>query len=226
MRGPGTRSWILGSKFSRSPAQERDASTIRSSCRELRKHFLIAHASWLYDLLTEGRTARKGLDRLAFDASERFPGLVPSAAQIADERKRPQSEKEGYDIDQTIFLHGLLHCAGSRSLVPDQYQSDATKVLLNASVEKENIQYEKNLRCLGQLQRASWRLESCRRRKPFVRAHCFTVHIVGAAHRNYPKAKQRLLITAGARAVMGSKWTSQQGPARNGAVSTGVGQSR
>jgi thioesterase DpgC len=92
----------------RSLDQNQRVEKLRDDCRSLRRQFLALHADWLYRVLTRDFTAHKGLSELAYSAAEFCPGLVPSPAQIADERTRPQSEKEGYEIDQGVFFHTLL----------------------------------------------------------------------------------------------------------------------
>ena len=53
---------------------------------------------------------------LAFAAAERFPGLVPTRAQLAAECAHPQADKDGREIDQGIFFRALLRSpnAGTR----------------------------------------------------------------------------------------------------------------
>ncbi|MCP9955361.1 enoyl-CoA hydratase/isomerase family protein [Actinomadura madurae] len=45
---------------------------------------------------------------LAEAAAPAFPGLVPGAERLAAERARPQTAKEGHEIDQGIFFRGVL----------------------------------------------------------------------------------------------------------------------
>lgn len=49
-----------------------------------------------------------GLEDLADAAAERFPGLVPTRAQVKAEGLLPQRDKVGLEIDQGIFMRGLL----------------------------------------------------------------------------------------------------------------------
>src|SRR5262249_10397383 len=55
-----------------------------------------------------GRTRYLRLAGLVAAAAEAFPGLVPTAAQLAVERSRRQADKEGREIDQGIFLGAVL----------------------------------------------------------------------------------------------------------------------
>ncbi|WP_262402882.1 (3,5-dihydroxyphenyl)acetyl-CoA 1,2-dioxygenase DpgC [Actinomadura sp. CNU-125] len=58
--------------------------------------------------MTAGRTRDLRIDALVEAAADTFPGLVPTAARIAAERTRAQADKEGLEIDQGIFLRGVL----------------------------------------------------------------------------------------------------------------------
>ncbi len=43
-------------------------------------------------------------EELVYAAAERFPGLVPTRAEMAPERARPLADKEGIEIAQGLFL--------------------------------------------------------------------------------------------------------------------------
>jgi thioesterase DpgC len=62
----------------------------------------------VYAELTNQFTTRLRIDELVAAAAERFPGLVPSAAEMAAEEPLPQHRKLGREIDQGIFLHHVL----------------------------------------------------------------------------------------------------------------------
>ncbi|MFE5508148.1 MULTISPECIES: (3,5-dihydroxyphenyl)acetyl-CoA 1,2-dioxygenase DpgC [Amycolatopsis] len=85
-----------------------EAHRVDDEVRTLRAAFVEAHAEELYAELTGGRTRYLRLDELVRAAALAFPGLVPSEEQMAAERARPQAEKEGREIDQGIFLRGIL----------------------------------------------------------------------------------------------------------------------
>ncbi|RSS82223.1 (3,5-dihydroxyphenyl)acetyl-CoA 1,2-dioxygenase DpgC [Streptomyces sp. WAC06614] len=92
----------------RSAAERGSADRIEQAARRARHAFLQAHAGHLYDELTDGRTRRPRLDELAFAAAEHYPGLVPDRAQVAADRRLPQAEKSGGEIDQGILFAHLL----------------------------------------------------------------------------------------------------------------------
>ncbi|MFC3453313.1 (3,5-dihydroxyphenyl)acetyl-CoA 1,2-dioxygenase DpgC [Amycolatopsis speibonae] len=85
-----------------------EAHRVDDDIRALRKDFVEAHAEEIYDELTGGRTRYLRIDELVRAAALAYPGLVPSEEQMAAERSRPQAEKEGREIDQGIFLRGIL----------------------------------------------------------------------------------------------------------------------
>jgi thioesterase DpgC len=92
----------------RSPQQRAIAAAAHDAVRALRCHFIDAHAEAVYDHLTESRARNLRLPELVEAAAVAFPGLVPTTDQLAVERARPQVAKEGREIDQGIFLRGLL----------------------------------------------------------------------------------------------------------------------
>jgi thioesterase DpgC len=74
----------------------------------LRDAFLRLHAEAVYEVLTDGYAKPLGVDTLAGMAAERFPGLVPSATEMAAESAREQAAKTGLEIDQGILFSHLL----------------------------------------------------------------------------------------------------------------------
>jgi thioesterase DpgC len=102
--------WLgtMGSKRTRTVEKQRDAELIHQACRVVRGRFLDRHVEALYHELTSGYTRRPGLVALAAEAAQRVPHLLPSEAQMADERALTQTDKEGREIDQGIFFGALL----------------------------------------------------------------------------------------------------------------------
>ncbi|MFD5780331.1 (3,5-dihydroxyphenyl)acetyl-CoA 1,2-dioxygenase DpgC [Streptomyces sp. NPDC126933] len=98
----------LPPRAARSEEQQRLATELHRTCRGLRASFLRSHAARVYDRLTEGRTRRLGLTALAEAAAEAFPHLVPTRAQLDEELRHAQAEKEGREIDQGIFFREIL----------------------------------------------------------------------------------------------------------------------
>jgi thioesterase DpgC len=93
---------------SRSPAQRAEVAAAMDATRTLRKRFLDAHADTVYERLTEGRMVSLRISELVEAAAIDFPGLLPTNGQLAAERHLGQADKEGYEIDQGIFLRAVL----------------------------------------------------------------------------------------------------------------------
>jgi len=92
----------------RSPAEQSAAAVLLADARRLREAFLRRHAVAVYQRLTSGRTRFLRLQEIVDAAAERFPGLVPTPAQVAEEQRHPQMEQDGHQIDQGILLSHLL----------------------------------------------------------------------------------------------------------------------
>ncbi|TMR20519.1 enoyl-CoA hydratase/isomerase family protein [Nonomuraea turkmeniaca] len=98
----------LPAPAARSTAERAAAAAAHDGVRVLRRRFMEAHGTAVYDRLTDGRTRRPRLAELVEAAGAAFPGLVPAADRLAAERSRTQADKEGLEIDQGIFLHAVL----------------------------------------------------------------------------------------------------------------------
>lgn len=101
----------LPPKAARDDSQRQAADRIHTACRAARRAFLALHVDAVYDLLTDDRTSHPRLPALVSAAAERFPGLVPSAAQMGAELRHAQADKEGREIDQGIFCAAVLRSA-------------------------------------------------------------------------------------------------------------------
>ncbi|HVD02278.1 MAG TPA: enoyl-CoA hydratase/isomerase family protein [Candidatus Dormibacteraeota bacterium] len=76
--------------------------------RALREAFLGRHAEAVYEALTDGYRKEVRVEQLVFLAAERFPGLVPTRAEMEAERQLRQAEKAGHELDQGNLLAHLL----------------------------------------------------------------------------------------------------------------------
>jgi len=112
----GTRFWRGGAallaklpkKPQRTVAQRLAAEMILGDCRAARERFLTAHAGSLYRKLTAKFEKFLGVDALVYEAGGLVPGLTPTRRQIEAESRLMQSEKDGIEIDQGIFLAQVL----------------------------------------------------------------------------------------------------------------------
>ena len=98
----------LPAKPKRSQAEAAAAQAILGAARAQRERFLAAHGQALYDELTRNRTRFVRLEDLVFEAAAAVPGLAPTAAQVAAEAELLQRDKDGFEIDQGIFLSHVL----------------------------------------------------------------------------------------------------------------------
>jgi len=122
---------ILGHKRERTPQQASEAGSIHAACRALRSRFLELHADWLYSVLTSNGSTRLSLDEIAKDAADRCSGLVPTSAQMSRERACLQKDKEGFEIDQGMLFHALLHSKSSGThIVETALQPTPRSILL------------------------------------------------------------------------------------------------
>ncbi|HEY4636637.1 MAG TPA: hypothetical protein VIH23_00085, partial [Burkholderiales bacterium] len=61
-----------------------------------------------YDTLTGGGSRALRVDELCRLAGERFPGMLPGAAELAAEAQLPQRDKKGLEKAQGRFLGAVL----------------------------------------------------------------------------------------------------------------------
>ena len=111
-----TKYWSLGDglmaklpkKARRTPEQQSAAEIILADCRRMREEFLTRHAESLYRKLTKNLSVFWRVDKLSYDAAKLVPGLTPTRKQVDAEGRLMQSEKDGVEIDQGIFLAQVL----------------------------------------------------------------------------------------------------------------------
>ena len=112
----GTKYWRMGAdllsklpkKPGRSPEQKLAAELIFSNCRHAREDFLQRHAGNMYRKLTKNLDNFVRVDDLVYDAAKLVPGLTPTRKQVDAESSLMQSEKDGVEVDQGIFLSQIL----------------------------------------------------------------------------------------------------------------------
>ncbi len=98
----------LPEKFKCNDQQKQLKDQIFYACRTLRSQFINRHSIAVYALLTQNYSQYHRLEELVFQAADHFPGLVPTRAQMRVEQTLIQAHKEGLEIDQGIFFHGLF----------------------------------------------------------------------------------------------------------------------
>ena len=98
----------LPKKPQRSPPQHAAADSILSTCRCAREAFLKRHVEAVYRKLTKNLGNFVRVDDLVYDAAKLVPGLAPTRKQVEAESTSMQSEKDGVEVDQGIFLAQVL----------------------------------------------------------------------------------------------------------------------
>src|SRR4051812_6585713 len=79
-----------------------------SSTARIRRHNRRMEPLEIYDALTDGRRTFVRVDELCYRAAERFPGVLPNAADLAAEAPRIQKDKRGIEKTQGEFLSAVL----------------------------------------------------------------------------------------------------------------------
>lgn len=103
----------LPAKPQRDASQLEAAEQIKRVARESRLAFLDAHAVAVYDKLTRNRTKFVRVEQLIYDAADLVPGLAPTQAAVDAELALMQRDKEGFEIDQGIFVSRVLADPGT-----------------------------------------------------------------------------------------------------------------
>ncbi len=98
----------LPARPSRSTSEQAAAEALHAELRATRIAFLRRYAAALYAQLTNGRRKFVRIEELVFRAADVVPGLVPTRQQIVAERQHLQKDKEGYEVDQGLFLSYVL----------------------------------------------------------------------------------------------------------------------
>lgn len=98
----------LPKKQLRTPDQQVAADIILFECRETREQFLEHHSETIYRKLTKNLKEFIRVDDLPYFAAKLVPGLTPTRAQVDAESELLQSQKDGVEVDQGIFLSHVL----------------------------------------------------------------------------------------------------------------------
>ncbi len=120
-----TKYWQTGAALrARLPAKPARHADEAAACdlilreeRKARESFLTAHVDGLYRRLTKDRSRFVRAEQLVYDAAALVPGLVPTQEAVRHEAGQKLKGKEGFEIDQGIFLsHVFAHAASGRHL--------------------------------------------------------------------------------------------------------------
>jgi (3,5-dihydroxyphenyl)acetyl-CoA 1,2-dioxygenase len=111
-----SRQWRIGAdllshlpqKPRRSPAEAAAAAAILTRERASREAFLGVHVDTLYRHLTGELLNFRRVEHLVRDAATAVPGLVPGDNKLARDNGLQQGDKDGFEIDQGLFLSRVL----------------------------------------------------------------------------------------------------------------------
>jgi thioesterase DpgC len=92
----------------RTEREQGAASALHARLRTVRLGLMRGFTPLVYAELTDSERRAVRIEDLVYLAADRFPGLVPTRAQVLADRAQPQKDKEGYEIDQGLFLAQLL----------------------------------------------------------------------------------------------------------------------
>jgi thioesterase DpgC len=98
----------LPKKALRSAEQQGAAEGFLAAGREAREEFLKHHAETVYRKLTKNLSEFPRVDDLPYFAAKLVPGLTPTRREVDVESALLQSEKDGVEVDQGIFLSHVL----------------------------------------------------------------------------------------------------------------------
>ena len=92
----------------RSEDEQAAAERLNGQLRATRVSFLHHHASRLYTELTAGLRTFVRVEDVVYRAGAIVPGLVPTREQVQADRQRLQKDKDGFEVDQGLFLSLIL----------------------------------------------------------------------------------------------------------------------
>lgn len=113
---------------------------VTSLCREVCR----AYRRTMYEVLTDNFRRFVRTEELVFDAAERWPGLLPSRAELEAESRKVQKDKDGLELNQGIFFSQLFMDpqAGIHHLHAMLRPKPESKELLDAFIERGGIELD------------------------------------------------------------------------------------
>jgi thioesterase DpgC len=97
-----------GPRANRSAELDERVQSDLNAARESRLRFMRSHGATIYDELTEGRSKAPRVKELVGLAADKFPGLVPTEVQLAEQAGSRLAQKDPVELDQAIFFHGIF----------------------------------------------------------------------------------------------------------------------
>lgn len=97
-----------GLKLGRSHEIQAHTEALLRAQRSVRTKFMDRHAELIYRQITCDGARYMSLAELIEEAAQRYPALVPNRSEMANERAQPLAARDGLEIDQAIFVGGIL----------------------------------------------------------------------------------------------------------------------
>ena len=99
----------MGPKAERVGEKRTESEALKASARAVKERFFRRHAVAIYDELTGHGARSLRISELVVAAAARYPALLPTPERLKEERAlMQQSAKEGYEVDQGLFLAHVL----------------------------------------------------------------------------------------------------------------------
>lgn len=98
----------LPPKQKRSTPQQVAVELLLLKIREVRTAYYQLYAPLIYNDLTRHLSEYLRVDELVYMAADRYPGLLPTSAEISSELACKHKDKDGLEVDQGLFLSAVL----------------------------------------------------------------------------------------------------------------------
>jgi (3,5-dihydroxyphenyl)acetyl-CoA 1,2-dioxygenase len=99
----------MGPKAERVGEKRTESEALKASARAVKERFFRRHAVAIYNELTGHGARSLRISELVMAAAARYPALLPTPERLKEERAlMQQSAKEGYEVDQGLFLAHVL----------------------------------------------------------------------------------------------------------------------
>ena len=92
----------------RNPSEKNACDQIIQTLADLCWRFCRVHRDAMYHRLTDDLSKPLRVDALVWNASELWPGLVPTRSEVAKEGDRMQVDRDGREINQGMFIGQML----------------------------------------------------------------------------------------------------------------------
>ncbi len=98
----------LPARSGRSATERHAGEALLGAVADLCRRFCRTHRVAMYRIVTDDLARSLRVDDLLWAAAGRWPGLVPTREELAEESRRKQMDKDGREIQQGIFASQML----------------------------------------------------------------------------------------------------------------------